>query len=81
MCGSSQFGSGLSGGGGRPLLPVFMLGFLSDYCKRFHLSVAYVFMDIVTAFAVLLKRIMFDEIDQMRHGSINYLSMVLMIMI
>jgi hypothetical protein len=61
MCGRSQFGSGLNGG--ETAFAHLYVRFIQDYCSRYNQSVAFVFMDIVTAFAVLLRRILFDDCD------------------
>ncbi len=61
LCGGSQFGSGLNGG--ETAFAHLYVRLLSDYCKRYHLSVAFVLMGVVTTFAVLLRRTLFDEVD------------------
>ncbi len=61
LCGGSQFGSGLNGG--ETAFAHLYVRLFFDYCKHYHLSCANIFMDIVTAFAVLLRRILFDEFD------------------
>ncbi len=61
LCGGSQFGSGLNGGE-TAFAHLYVRLFL-DYCKHYKLSCANIFMDIVTAFAVLLRRIIFDDFD------------------
>ncbi len=61
LCGDSQFGSGLNGG--ETAFPHLYVSIFFDHCKHYKLSCANIFMDIVTAFAVLLRRILFDEFD------------------
>ncbi len=61
LCGISQFCSGRNGG--ETTFAHIYVWLVSDYCKRYHTSAAFVCLDIVTAFAVLLRRIIFDEFD------------------
>ncbi len=61
ICGNLQFGSGLNGG--ETCFAHLYVRLIFDYCKFHKSSAAFVFMDIITAFAVLLRRIIFDESD------------------
>ncbi len=61
LCGGSQFGSRLNGG--ETAFAHLYVRLFFDYCRHHNLSCANIFMDIVTAFAVLLRRIIFDEFD------------------
>ena len=61
LCGGSQFGSGPNGG--ETAFAHLYVRLFFDYCEHYKLSCANIFMDIVTAFAVLLRRILFDEYD------------------
>ena len=57
----SQFGSGLNGG--ETAFAHLYVRLFHDYCKCFKISSAVMFMYIVTAFAVLLRRIIFEPCD------------------
>ena len=61
LCGGSQFGSGFNGG--ETAFAHLYVRLFFDYCKFYKTSCALIFMDIVTAFAVLLRRIIFDDFD------------------
>ena len=61
LCGSSQFGSWMKGG--ETAFAHLYVRLFHDVCKSQKVSSALIFMDIVTAFAVLLRRILFDDFD------------------
>ena len=61
VCGLSQFGSGLNGG--ETAFAHLYIRLVFEYCKHNRISASFVFLDIVTAFAVLLRRIIFSETD------------------
>ncbi len=59
MCGQLQFGSGLNRG--ETAFALLYIRLVFDFCKAHIISVALVFLDIVTALAILLRRIIFEE--------------------
>ena len=61
VCGKSWFGPGLNGG--ETAFAHLYIRLVFDYCKHYKQSVACVFADITTAFAFLLRRIIFDDYD------------------
>ena len=61
ICGDLQFGSGLNGG--ETCFAHLYIRLIFDYCKFHNKSAAFVFLDIITAFTVLLRRIIFNESD------------------
>jgi len=61
VCGDSQFGSGMNGG--ETAFAHLYVRLVVDYCKFHKQSVAFIFADIVTAFAVLLRNFFFTESD------------------
>ena len=61
ICHHTQYGSGFNGG--ETAFAHLYIRMVFDMCKHNHLSAAFIFMDIVTAFAVLIRRIIFDDVD------------------
>ena len=57
-CGQNQFGSGLNGG--ETAFAHLYIRLISEYFKAVSKSSAILFVDVTTAFAVLLRRIIFD---------------------
>ncbi len=69
ICHHTQYGSGFNGG--ETAFAHLYIRMVFDMCKHNHLSAAFIFMDIVTAFAVLIRRIILMMLTMMRCGSKN----------
>ena len=61
ICGANQFGSGMNGG--ETAFAHLYIKLCFEICHINKCSASFVFLDVVSAFAVLLRRILFTEFD------------------
>ena len=71
---SSQYGGGFNGG--ETSFTHLYVRIILDTCRAMNISSAILFLDVVTAFAMMLRRTVFDLDEVMKHGSTSYLPVV-----